>query len=471
MNFKRMRKLTDLEKSWVKSLSELPPSANQPIAAWLETVFFKEADGRALIIQASEGFAVLFLTNELFNDETKKAAQVSQFSELVSFLQYLHREGYLSINRGKATRDKSMFFIQDDFIDPKTQNGPIVLNAKGEYTDNPHKILDTKKNTIYQGVRFDHDQFDAVLSTCTGSVLVSGAIRQLLEDDQDAPHKTRDSGTVHWNEISVWVAILAAILCLFIYLHYRSTHHMRALSLVDYKQDQLSSRLDSMNGHLEQLASQPYAATVQTKPATHRGIDISRWNGDILQAVDQQDRLSFVICKATQGKSYVDPDFHTNWKLITEKGLIRGAYHFYDASQDPMDQAEHFAKTLGELTSTDIGPILDIEPESIPADFEVDPLQLQVDLYIFLRHVERLSGRKPIIYTDPSFGDQYLTNDKFGQYALWVADYTEAAQPTIPRIWSGKGYKFWQKSASYDLDSHPTDLDLFKGERAEIYRD
>lgn len=464
-----MRELTDLEKSWVKSLSELPPAADQPIAGWLETVFFKEAEGRALIIQASEGFAVLFLTNELFNDETKKAAQVSQFSELISFLKYLHREGYLTISRGKTTRDKSMFFIQDAFIDPKNQNGPIVLNAKGDYTDNPHKILDTKKNTVYQGIRFDTDQFDAILSTCTGSLLVSSGIGQLISEKKPL-NKEKKTSEINWNILSVWVSILSAFLCLFIYIHYQSTHHRRALSLVDYKQDQLGYRLDSLSGHLESLASRQ-STTSRSRQATQRGIDVSRWNGDLLQAVSKRDLLSFVICKATQGKSYVDPDFHTNWNLITEKGLIRGAYHFYDASQDPIDQAEHFVTTLGELTSTDIGPILDIEPESIPTDFEVDPLQLQVDLYIFLRHVERLSGRKPIIYTDPSFGDEYLTNEKFGQYPLWVADYTDAPQPTIPKVWSDIGYKFWQKSASYDLDSDKTDLDLYNGEKAGIYED
>jgi len=33
------------------------------------------------------------------------------------------------------------------------------------------------------------------------------------------------------------------------------------------------------------------------------------------------------------------------------------------------------------------------------------------------------------------------------------------------------GYKLWQKSASYDLHSDKTDLDLYNGEKAGIYED
>ena len=60
------------------------------------------------------------------------------------------------------------------------------------------------------------------------------------------------------------------------------------------------------------------------------GIDVSDFQGDEVDFLDKQkDSLSFVICKATEGITYTDPEFQNNWKTIPEKGFIRGAYHFY----------------------------------------------------------------------------------------------------------------------------------------------
>ncbi len=212
------------------------------------------------------------------------------------------------------------------------------------------------------------------------------------------------------------------------------------------------------------------SSTAQSSNQKHYGIDVSKWNGDIVAEIDQLDNLTFVICKATQGIEYVDPRFKDNWKMIASKHLIRGAYHFYDANEDAIDQAQHFAETIGNPGKKTIAPILDIEPASFPNGITVDAMDLQVDLLLFLKHVERLTKRKPIVYTDPSFANEYLRNKKFASYPLWIADYTRSDNPTIPETWKKHGFKFWQKSDSHKLGSKQVDFDVFNGHLEDIWK-
>lgn len=64
-----------------------------------------------------------------------------------------------------------------------------------------------------------------------------------------------------------------------------------------------------------------------------RGIDISHYQGDIdwdqLQnAMIEKCPIRFIVMKATEGSSKIDPSFKYNFKQALEYGYIRGAYHF-----------------------------------------------------------------------------------------------------------------------------------------------
>lgn len=73
-----------------------------------------------------------------------------------------------------------------------------------------------------------------------------------------------------------------------------------------------------------------------------KGIDISNWqNGINLSAVP----CDFVIIKATQGTSYVSPDFHRQIEQALSLGKYVGVYH-YIGGQGAKSEAEHFVKTV-----------------------------------------------------------------------------------------------------------------------------
>ena len=198
------------------------------------------------------------------------------------------------------------------------------------------------------------------------------------------------------------------------------------------------------------------------------GLDISHWDGDIVQDIPKIDHISFLICKATQGDGGIDPDFKKNWALIRQKGILRGAYHFYMYADDPVKQAIHFCNTVGTLARTDISMILDIEELSLPRN-AVDKEKLQNDVTTFLNEVERRTKRRPIIYADYAFANEYLDNSTYAAYPLWLAEYSKGSSPQIPHAWEHKGCMIWQKSDKYNVNSIETDFDVFDGVKDELY--
>jgi len=217
------------------------------------------------------------------------------------------------------------------------------------------------------------------------------------------------------------------------------------------------------------LQSPPSPSPVAARTASLlRGIDVSHYNGDLVQEVDSSDQLSFMIIKATEGVSLVDPRFTTNWKTAGEKRMIRGAYHFYRADEDPVQQVEHFLSTISEVGTLEIAPIVDVEQGSLPGGVTVNREELQTDLLIFLQTLKSRTNRAPILYTGRAFGNNYLNDSRLGGYRLWLAEYTSNPEPVLPLAWRSSGYMMWQKSETYSVHSKPTDYDIFRGSREEL---
>ena len=95
------------------------------------------------------------------------------------------------------------------------------------------------------------------------------------------------------------------------------------------------------------------------------GIDVSKFQKDInWHAVKQMQvekiRISFAFIKATEGITRQDASFKQNWDRAGKAGLIRGAYHFFYSTRDPLKQAINFQNVV-DLQSGDLPPVLDIE--------------------------------------------------------------------------------------------------------------
>ena len=197
-----------------------------------------------------------------------------------------------------------------------------------------------------------------------------------------------------------------------------------------------------------------------------KGIDVSKWQGTVRWDYVKRSGVSFAYAKATGGITYTDPEFVNNWQGMRETGLLRGAYHFFYALDDPEAQANHFIKTLKQNTvkHDDLPPVLDVEITD-----GMDKARIAERVLIWLKAVEAGLGRKPIVYTDPGFANEYLIDKALGGYRLWVAEYGVQA-PSVPRAWQGKTWTMWQNTQTGEVDGiyGHVDLDVFNGSHQDL---
>lgn len=192
-----------------------------------------------------------------------------------------------------------------------------------------------------------------------------------------------------------------------------------------------------------------------------QGIDVSHFQGVVDWQQVAQAGMSFAFAKATEGITYVDPQFATNWTGIKAAGLLRGAYHFFEANDDATAQAQHFLDTV-QLAKGDLPPVLDIETTA-----GVSNEQIWSGVSTWLQVVEQAMGRQPILYTAPGFWNSHAPDLTLTRYPLWLADY--AAQPLLPHGWTS--WLFWQHSQTGSVAgvTGAVDLDLFSGTLQQLH--
>ena len=191
------------------------------------------------------------------------------------------------------------------------------------------------------------------------------------------------------------------------------------------------------------------------------GVDVSHYQGNVDWNAVKAAGVSFAFAKATESTTYVDSEFKTNWQAMKAAGLLRGAYHFFQAASDAAAQAQNFIKTVGTLEAIDLPPVLDIESAGSATNS-----QLIAGVQTWLNTVEQGLGRRPMIYTYASFWNAHL-NNQFGNYPLWIAHYN-VASPTIPTGWTG--WNFWQYSQTGKVQgvSGSVDTDWYDGTYADL---
>lgn len=168
------------------------------------------------------------------------------------------------------------------------------------------------------------------------------------------------------------------------------------------------------------------------------GIDVSHWEGTIDWQTAAQ-HVNFCIIKATDGTSFVDPEFSNNKAGCIANNVPWGAYHFFHPSMNPIVQAEHFVGTVGEGCNVYVAdietPVLEELGEGADINALLDGI---VELTKqFLDRVEQLIGKKPMIYTSPGFWNYNMvpTPPWTDDYDLWVAHWG-ASDPMLPNGWT-----------------------------------
>lgn len=191
---------------------------------------------------------------------------------------------------------------------------------------------------------------------------------------------------------------------------------------------------------------------------TVKGIDISHHNSVIDWASVKNAGIEFVIAKASEGTTEKDPLFKAHYSEAKASGLLFGAYHFFHAGSDPMDQVKNFSEQIKNC-SLDLPLVLDWEvTDGVPSTQDVR------NALIFLSTIAKTSPKKPMIYTGPYFFDALKSGNVFEAYLLWIAHYTSNKNgPLVPDPF--KNWTMWQFTDRLSIPncSSGIDGDLFNG--------
>ena len=176
------------------------------------------------------------------------------------------------------------------------------------------------------------------------------------------------------------------------------------------------------------LAAGTLAAPAQADPSVFpSGLDLSHHNHDAGPFDWSQIMTSapvFAISKATEGSTFTDPQFVSDYAAEQANGLARGTYHYAQPAA-PMAtavaQADFYAATIGgQLQTGDLPPVLDLEVNN-----GLLPRDLISWTQTFLGELMAKTGRVPIIYTGRNFWrTQMADSSAFIRYPLWIADFT-----------------------------------------------
>ncbi|KAG8988959.1 hypothetical protein FRB94_014794 [Tulasnella sp. JGI-2019a] len=173
------------------------------------------------------------------------------------------------------------------------------------------------------------------------------------------------------------------------------------------------------------------------------GIDVSSYQG----ANPNWAGLNFAYIKATEGTTYLNPYFASQYNGAYNAGLIRGAYHFaHPDSSSGATQATYFVNHGGGWSGDGktLPGALDIEYNPSGATcYGLSAASMVAWIHDFANTYHSLTGRYPVIYTTTDWWTTCTGNNSgFGATSpLWIARYASSAG-TLPAGWSV--YSFWQ---------------------------
>jgi lysozyme len=191
------------------------------------------------------------------------------------------------------------------------------------------------------------------------------------------------------------------------------------------------------------------------------GVDVSHHQGTIDWNALAHSGIAFAYIKATEGGTFRDPSFATNWSDTAKAGMSRGAYHFFTQCRTGLDQARNFIAAVPRDPRA-LPPVLDAESmDPCPNGTTVANVAQEIEL--FLSRVETYYGRRPLIYTTAEFHDAYLSG-RFAREQFWIRSLV------LPPLFRTQQWIIWQyhdRGRRAGVQG-PVDLNAFRGSKQDF---
>ena len=197
-------------------------------------------------------------------------------------------------------------------------------------------------------------------------------------------------------------------------------------------------------------------------PYPVKGVDISAHQADVDWQGLEKEGIRFAFVKATEGTTFVDSLFAHNWEEAHKTDMKVGAYHFLTYTTPGKTQAQNYIDTVNKKWGM-LPPVVDVELYGEYEDNHPSRKEMYEILDVVLEMLEKEYHRTPIIYTNLSVYEQYISG-RYDEYPIWISS-PDAIPETLPddREWLFCQYTFTRTSASVGNHAKHVDYNVFNG--------
>lgn len=184
----------------------------------------------------------------------------------------------------------------------------------------------------------------------------------------------------------------------------------------------------------------------------YRGIDVSKWQGDINWSRVKNSGIQFAMIRSGFGWSQGQEDirFKYNYENAKRVGMPIGAYHFSYATttEEAIKEAEFCHSVLkGRKFEYPIAYDMEYEKQAALGKEKISAIAKA-----FCERMESY-GYYVCIYANLYWFNNYFTDEIFKKYDVWLAQWSE--KPTFT-----KPYGIWQKTSKGTVDGITGNVDL-----------
>lgn len=198
---------------------------------------------------------------------------------------------------------------------------------------------------------------------------------------------------------------------------------------------------------------------------TLRGIDVSKWQGEIDWDAVAADGVHFAYIRVSDGAARPDPTFARNWAEAARVGVARGAYQYFRPLEDPEEQADLLLEAMGPPAARVLPPVIDVEVSD-----GVAPRELVRRIGRWAARVVKATGVRPVIYTSAKSWSALAAGSRaFRRHALWIAHY-DTECPNTPSAWRRWTIHQISQQAAVAGIAAPVDENRFHGGRRALAR-
>lgn len=212
--------------------------------------------------------------------------------------------------------------------------------------------------------------------------------------------------------------------------------------------------------NLSILETGEYQYVVDEQIVTHKGIDVSRFQGDIDWEAVAADGVEFAFIRVGNrgygtGKLVEDATFDDNMRGAIDAGIHVGVY-IYSQAINEEEIREEFQLVMDKIEPYGVNcpVVFDVEKTADASGrMNLISVEERTNLTLLFCQLVEEAGHKPIIYHNVEMGALMIDVAALENYDKWLACYSD-------EMYYPYDYKIWQYSDSGRVNGIDGDVDL-----------